>query len=147
MLLVEQEPYVLQINLNYTNLGYKIYTTTHKNHMQKNLDAIIGENQLVATKNRTTLNTFSMVRGVIDVPYKSNLALKSLNFREPFTEQIGFPVLGKLALPQVCYSQVYSDPFKFGYGEKFVHMIEVAYNNIQSKTKINGLLSDFFTLI
>ena len=86
MLLVEQEQYVLQINLNYTNLGYKIYTTTLKNHMQKTLDAIIGEKQLFATKNRTTLHTFSMVRGVIDVPYKSNLALKSLNFREPFTE-------------------------------------------------------------
>ena len=54
--------------------------------MQKTLDVIIVENQSVATKNRTTLHTFSMVRGVIDVPYKSNLALKSLNFREHFTE-------------------------------------------------------------
>ena len=45
VLLLEQEPYVLYINLNYTNLGYKIYTTILQNHMQKNLDAIIGENQ------------------------------------------------------------------------------------------------------
>ena len=86
VLLLEQEPYVLYINLNYTNLGYKIYTTILKNHMQKTLDAIIGENQSVATKNRTILNTFSTIRDVTDVPYKSNLALISLNFRELFTE-------------------------------------------------------------
>ena len=86
VLLLEQEPYVLYINLNYTNLGYKIYTTILKNHMQKTLDAIIGENQSVATKNRTILHTFSTIRDVIDVPYKSNLALISLNFRDIFTE-------------------------------------------------------------
>ena len=77
---------MLYINLNYTNLGYKIYTTILKNHTQKTLDAIIGENQSVATKNRTLLHTFSTIRDVIDVPYKSNLALISLNFRELFTE-------------------------------------------------------------
>ena len=86
MLLLEQEPYVLYINLNYTNLGYKIYTTILKNHMQKILDAIIDQNQLVATRNRTILHTFSTIRDVTDVPYKSNLDLISLNFRELFTE-------------------------------------------------------------
>ena len=30
--------------------------------------------------------TFSMIRDVIDFPYKSHLALISLNFRELFTE-------------------------------------------------------------
>ena len=83
MLLLEQEPYVLYINLNYTNLGYKIYTTILKNHMQKTLDAIIGENQSVVTKKRTILHTLSTIWDVIDVPY---LALISLNFREEFTQ-------------------------------------------------------------
>ena len=50
VLLLEKEPYVLYINLNYRTLGYKIHTTILKNHMQKGLDAIIGENQSVATK-------------------------------------------------------------------------------------------------
>ena len=77
---------MLYINSNYTDLSYKIYTTILKNHMQKTLDAIIGEKQSVATKNRTILNTFSTIRDVTDVPYKSNLALISLNFRELFTE-------------------------------------------------------------
>ena len=31
---------------------------------------------------------------------------------------------------------------KFGYGDKFIHMIKVAYTNIESKIKINDLLSD-----
>ena len=74
---------MLYINSNYTNLGYKIYTTILKNHMQKTLDAIIGENQSVVTKKRTILHTFSTIRDVIDVPY---LALISLNFREEFTQ-------------------------------------------------------------
>ena len=58
MLLLEQEPYLLYITLNYTNLGYKIYTTILKNQMQKILDAIIGEKQSFATKNRTILHIF-----------------------------------------------------------------------------------------
>ena len=36
---------------------------------------------------------------------------------------------------------------KFGYGEKFIYMIKVEYTKIQSKIKINGLLSDTFTLM
>ena len=35
---------------------------------------------------------------------------------------------------------------EFGYVDKFIHMIKDAYANIQSKIKINGLLSDPFTL-
>ena len=44
MLILEQEPYLLYINLNYTNLGCQIYTTILKDHMQKTLVAIICEN-------------------------------------------------------------------------------------------------------
>ena len=40
-----------------------------------------------------------------------------------------------------------SDLQKFGYGVEFIHMIKVVYTNIQSKIKINGLLSDTFTLM
>ena len=86
VLLLEQEPYVLYISLNYTTLGSKTYTTILKNHMQKTLDATIGENQSVANKNKTILHTLFTIRGVIDVPYKSNLALVSLNFRDIFAE-------------------------------------------------------------
>ena len=68
VLLLQQEPYVLYLNLNYTNLRYEIYTEILKNHMQKSLNANIGENQSVATKNRTILHTFSTIRDVIDVP-------------------------------------------------------------------------------
>ena len=45
-LLLVQESYLL-----YINLGYKIYTTILKNHMQATLDAIIGEKQSAAIKN------------------------------------------------------------------------------------------------
>ena len=41
---------------------------------------------------------------------------------------------------------VFSELQKFGYGEKFISMIKVEYTDIQSKIKINGLLSDSITL-
>ena len=59
----------------------------------------------------------------------------------------GFYALRKFVLSQICYSQVNSALFKFGYGEKFIHMIEVPHTNIQSKTQKNGLLSVPFTLM
>ena len=51
VLILVQESYLLYINSCYKNLGYKIYTTILKNHMQATLDAIIGENQSAAIKN------------------------------------------------------------------------------------------------
>ena len=42
---------------------------------------------------------------------------------------------------------IFSALRKFGYGDKFIHMIKVAYTNIESKIKINGLLSDPLTLM
>ena len=54
--------------------------------MQKTLDPIIGENQSVATKNKTIFYTFSTIGHLIDVIYKSNLSLISLNFCQLFTD-------------------------------------------------------------
>ena len=45
MLPLEEESYLLYINLYYKNLGYEIYITILKNHMQNILDAIIGKKQ------------------------------------------------------------------------------------------------------
>ena len=35
---------------------------------------------------------------------------------------------------------------KLGYRDKFIHMVKDVYTNTQTKIKINGLLSDPFTL-
>ena len=40
-----------------------------------------------------------------------------------------------------------SDLQMFGYGVRFIRMIKVAFTNIKSKIKINGLLSDPFILM
>ena len=58
--------------------------------MQRTLDAIISENQTVATKNRTILHTFLTIRDVIDVPYQSNLTLISLSFLELLQSRLDF---------------------------------------------------------
>ena len=47
----------------------------------------------------------------------------------------------------VNWAFVFSALRKFGYRNKFIHMIQVAYTNIQSKIKINSLLSETFTLM
>ena len=81
MLLLEHESYLLYINLDYKGLGYKVYATILKNHMQKTLNAITSEN-------RTILHTVPTIPDVIDVSYKlsTNLALISLNVHKHFTE-------------------------------------------------------------
>ena len=66
---------MLYINSDYKSLGYTIYTTILKNHIQKTLDAIIGKNQSAAIKNRIILQTFSTIRDVIDVSHKLNSSL------------------------------------------------------------------------
>ena len=51
------------------------------------------------------------------------------------------------AIDRVDWDFIFSALQKFGYGDKFIHMIKVVYISIQSKNKINGFLSDSFTLI
>ena len=58
VLLLLQESYLLHINSDYKNLGYKIYTTILKNHMQATLDAIIREHQSPAIKNNDITHIF-----------------------------------------------------------------------------------------
>ena len=58
VLFLVQESYLLYINSDYKNLGFIIYTTILKNHMQATLDAIIGENQSAAIKNNNVTDIF-----------------------------------------------------------------------------------------
>ena len=51
------------------------------------------------------------------------------------------------AIDRVDWDFIFSALQKFGYGDKFIHMIKVVYISIQSKNKINGFLSDSFTLM
>ena len=58
VLLLVQESYLLYIKSDYKNLGYIIYTTILKNHMQATLDAIIGENQSATIKYNNITHIF-----------------------------------------------------------------------------------------
>ena len=81
------------------------------------------------------LHTLSTIRDIIDVSNKLN---KSLSV-------ISFDVLK--AFGRVYWDFVSSALEKFGYGKKFIHMIKVAFTNIKSEIKINGLIFDPFTLM
>ena len=82
--------------------------------MQQTLDKIIGENQTAAIQNRTILHTLSTIRDTIDVPNKLNkkLSVISFDFLKAF-DRLDFDIIF-LALK------------KFGYGNKFIHMIKFA---------------------
>ena len=103
--------------------------------MQQTLDSIIGENQTVAIKNRTILHTLATIRDIIDVSNKlnKNLSVISLDFLKAFD--------------RLDWDFIFLALEKFVYGKNFIHIIKVCYNNIQSKIKINGHLSDPFTLM
>ena len=58
VLLLVQESYLLSVYSNYKNLGYKIYSTILKNHIQATLHAIIGKNQSAAIKNNNIAHIF-----------------------------------------------------------------------------------------
>ena len=117
------------------NLDYKIYTSILKNRMQKTLHKIISENQTAAIKNRTILHTLSTIHDIIDVSntLNKNLSVISLDFLKAFD--------------RIDHEFVFLTLQKFRYGNNFIQMIKVAYNNIQSRIKINGFLSDLFTLM
>ena len=116
------------------NFDYKIYTIIFKNRMQT-LDAIIGEKQSAGTKNSSILHTLSTIGNVNDIENKLNnsITVISLYFLKAFN--------------RIDSDFIFSALSKFGYEDKFIHMIEVAYTNIQSKIKINGLLSHPSTLM
>ena len=120
-------------SISLLNLDYKIYTTILKNRMQQTLNNIIGENQTAAIKNRTILHTLSTIRDIIDISNKlnKNLSVISLDFLKAFD--------------RLDLNFIFLVLRQFGYGQKFIQMIKVCYNDIQSKIKINGLLSDPFT--
>ena len=95
-LFLEQESYLSYINLNYKNLKFtikfkikiRIYNL-HYNPQESYAKKLICNNcekPIAAIKNRI-LYTFSTIRDVIDFSDKlnNNLALISLNFREPFS--------------------------------------------------------------
>ena len=50
------------------------------------------------------------------------------------------------AFDRLDWTFVFKALEKFGYDENFIYLIKICYNDIQSKIKINGFLSDPFTL-
>ena len=98
--------------------------------MQQTVDNIIGENQTAAIKNRTILHTLSTIRDIIDV---SNQLNKNLSVMSPDYLK---------AFDHLDLNFIFLALEKFVYGENSIQMIKVCYNNVNSKIKINSLLSD-----
>ena len=102
--------------------------------MKKVLDAIIGKNSQLLSK-KELYYTLSTIHDITDMSntLKKYLAVISLDFLKAFD--------------RVDWVFVFSVLYKFGYRNKFILMIQVAYTNIQSKIKINGLLFEPYTFM
>ena len=89
------------------------------------------KNGQLLLKNRTISYTLSTICDIIDVSNKlhKNLTVISLDFLNTFDRDY--------------WDFVFSALQKFGYGDKFVHIIKVSLTNIQSEIKINSLISDW----
>ena len=103
----------------------KYLLKTYKTN-QKTLDAIIGKKHSEVIKNRIFLHTLSTI---------CYIKVCQINWIKVF-----------LNIFRVDWDFSFSPFHKFGYGDKFIHIVEDAYTNIRSKIKTNGLLSDPFTL-
>ena len=86
------------------------------------------KNNQLLLKKKTILLSLFIICDVVDVSSKLNLC----NILKVFG--------------RVDWDFISSHFQKFGFGEKFICMIKVAYTDIQSKIKINGLLSDLLPL-
>ena len=91
--------------------------------MQETLDVIIVENKSAAIRKRTILHTLSIIRDITDMS-------KTLNKQ--------LPVISLEFFSQGGSGFYFSALHIFGYEDKFIHLIQVGYTNIQSKIKING---------
>ena len=60
--------------------------------------------------------------------------------------RLGFYALHKFLIVSLFFASLLCSSH-FGYGNIFIDMLEIVYTNILSKTEINGVLSDPFTLI
>ena len=138
---IEQESYlsyiekeikkILQRPIPLLNLNYQIYPTILKNRMQRT-SVTTTEKQSAVIRNKAILHTLSIICELVDVSNK--LLLSSLsNILKAFG--------------RVDRDFTFSLLQKFGYGDKFICMIKVAYTNMQSKNEINGLFFDIFALM
>ena len=91
----------------------------------KTLDIIVGENQL----ERTILHALFRISVCNELSsiLSKHLAVISLDFL--------------MAFDRVDWDFIFSAICKFGYRNKFISTIQVAYTNIHPKFRINGLLS------
>ena len=118
------------------HLDNKIYTTILKNRMQKTLDTIISKSRWAIIKKRTILHLISSISDASDTSTTlgKQFAIISLDFLKAF-DRVDWDLIFSAFVSLVSFEN------------KCIHMIQVAHTNISSKIKINGPLSDLFTLI
>ena len=116
------------------NLDYKIFTKALAEKLAASLDHVINPQQTASVPGRSMLTTLALARDLIDYAYQENIpaSLVSIDQAKAF-DRVNWKFLHKTLLA-------------FGYGPKFVNIIKMIYNNISSRVKVNGHLSQAFRL-
>jgi hypothetical protein len=116
------------------NVDYKIITKVLANRLKQVLSSIIHEDQTCSIPGRTINQTTSFVRDLIEYVNRKNLpcALICLDQMKAFD--------------RVNWTFMFKTLKKFGFGDGFIHWVQICYTNISSAVKNNGFISCFFDL-
>ena len=116
------------------NVDYKIYTSILANRLQTILPDIIDEDQTGFVRGRQTQDNIRRTLLIINKihKHKTPTALISLDAEKAFD--------------MVNWEYLYMTLEKFGFKQKTVQCIKAIYNNPTARVKVNGSLSDNFTL-
>ena len=120
--------------LSILNTDYKIITKMLANRLSKVLPHIINEDQTCSIKGRVIQENLSIIRDIID--YSNNT-----------TEQIALVSLDQMkAFDKVDWGFLKKIMKKFNFGTGFIQWVEIIQTEITSTVKVNGELSEHFSI-
>ena len=116
------------------NADYKIMAKTLANRLAKVIEHVVADDQTCAIPGRTILSTCHSLRNIIDLCEQENLPVGLLSIDQ------------MKAFDRVGWNFLFKTLEKFGFGTYFCTWVKILYTDIVSAVKVNGYVSDTFSL-
>lgn len=115
-------------------VDYKILARVMANRLKNVLCRIVSSSQTCCIMGRNILDTIASVRDVIEMADVEDLECYILKIDQ------------EKAFDRVSHEYLINVLKRYGFGDRFIHFIEIFYNNIQSSVKCNGFLTKYFKI-
>ena len=115
-------------------VDYKILARIMSNRFKNVLCKIVSNCQTCCISGRDIADTIASLRDVIDLIECDDIEVYVVKFDQ------------EKAFDRVSHKYLLQVLKKFGFGERFVHWIEIFYTDIQSSVKCNGFLTKYFKI-